>query len=140
MEKLRATNGPVTKLPEIPNKKRHRYSYSGALNLQFLRETKEKAQKRRTALPNLTNASNDNRCCLKSVKKRPKPTVEAPPPQVANTQLYPPHAHGQKPLKKFKAMARMVKNQLASMDQRDGPVCRGTYEDPYPKSHRQASC
>lgn len=112
MEKLRATNGLVTKLPEIP-KKQHRYSYSGALNLQFLRETKEKAQKRRTALPNFTNASNDNRGCLKSVKNRPKQTVEAPPPQVANTHLYPPHAHGQRPLKKFKAMARMVKNQLA---------------------------
>ena len=50
---------------------------------------------------------------VKFAKSRPKPTAEAPPPQVANAHLYPPHAHGQKPLKKFKAMARMVKNQLA---------------------------
>ena len=108
-------HGPVAKLPEIP-KRRHRYSYSGALNLQFLRETKEKAQQRRTALPNVNLPPNsNNKPCLavKFAKSRPKPTVEAPPPQVANAHLYPPHAHGQKPLKKFKAMARMVKNQLA---------------------------
>ena len=103
----RTINGQHTKLPEIHNT--HCYSYSGSPNI---RNAKKRAQRKRgTYVPPPNNYilrrrvpnDEDKPCTVGYGESQRKSTGEAPPPPVANFR-------GKK---KFRAMARMVKNQLA---------------------------